>query len=177
MDDQQGVATNELTVQEIFGLPQGCRALLQRTMGDMIFKIIASRRPDVAIAIEALSGQTATLVTAAVNLVELRLDDSINLGSVYDNVTIQLARAADGFFSIQFSGSGSPPLQHEISALSVTRQGPGFVLADTESRLRFTPTPSGPKVEVYTVPFLKNESAMVRALAPDCIDLFSLIAQ
>lgn len=175
--NEQGFGTTGPTVQEIFGLPQGCRAVLQRTMGDTVFQIVASKRPDVAIAIGALHGQTATVVTVNSDMVELRLDEPVTMGGVYENVTVQMARAVTGFFRVSLSGTGTPPLLHEVSDLTVTREGERFVLADSASRLRFTPSAGGVKLEVYTAPFLARESMMVRALAPALVDVFSLTVQ
>ena len=176
MNEQGSFGTAGPTVEEIFGLPQGCRAVLQRTMGDTVFQIVASKRPDVAIAIGALHGQTATAVTVNSDMVELRLDEPVTLGGIYENVTVQLARAATGF-RVSLSGTGTPPLLYEVSNLTLSREGERFVLADSASRLRFTPIAGGVKLEVYTAPFLARESMMVRALAPALVDVFSLTVQ
>ena len=75
MDDQQNVCASGPTAQEIFGLSQGCRAALKRTMPQNIFQMVASKRPDVAVVIDVLDGQTCTASIVNDDVFELRLDE------------------------------------------------------------------------------------------------------
>jgi hypothetical protein len=90
--------------REIFGLPQGSRTVLQRTMSDYHFQVVASKRPEVAAGVESVNGQTATLVTANDDVVELRLDHPLILGPAgeYENVVVLLERGADQLLSFRF---------------------------------------------------------------------------
>ena len=181
MSDQQRGGTP--TAQEIFGLPQGCRTVLQRTMADYVFQVVASKRPEVAAAVESIDGQTATLVSANDDTVELRLDQAVTLGSggSHQNVAVRVMRGADGLFSFSVAGlaqsEGTPPLMYEASGLSVVREGERFVLADGEPRLRFAPRAGSVEIEAYTAPFLSQVPAMLRAFAPEIVGLFSVTKQ
>lgn len=167
--------------QEIFGLPQGCRAVLRRTMADYVFQVLKQKRPEVAAAVESVDGQTATLVTANDDLVELRLDQAVALDGGYENVALRLMRGADGLFQFSISGSakseGAPALKRDVEGLSVTREGARFVLASGEPRLRFAPGAGTVEIEAYTAPFLTQVPAMLRAFAPEMVGLFSVTAE
>ncbi|MBZ5493575.1 MAG: hypothetical protein LAO76_21875 [Acidobacteriia bacterium] len=181
MEDQQGGGTPG--AQEIFGLPQGSRTVLQRTMSDYHFQVVASKRPEVAAALESINGQTAMLITANDDLVELRLDHSITLGSAgeYENVGVLLERRADQLFNFSVSGSakaeGMPPLAYSVSGLGVEREGSRFVLTSGEPRLRFAPSTGRVEVEVFTAPFLVGVPAILRAFAPQLVGLVSVTVQ
>ncbi|MBZ5522157.1 MAG: hypothetical protein LAP21_07940 [Acidobacteriia bacterium] len=180
MSDQQN--SDAPGAQEIFGLPEGCRTVLQRTMVDYVFQVVRSKRPEVAAAVESIDGQNATMVSANNDMVELRLDRAVTLGKGdYENVTVRLARGADGLFSFSVSGSakteGTPPLMHEIAGLSVVREGGRYVLSSGEPRLRFAPGAGSVAIEAYTAPFLADVPAMMRAFAPEMVGLFSVTVQ
>lgn len=181
MDDQQSGGTPG--AQEIFGLPQGSRAVLQRTMSDYHFQVVASKRPEVAAAVESLNGQTATLMTANDDVVELRLDYPVILGAAgeYENVVVLLERGADRLFNFSVSGNakaqGTPPLAHAAAGLSVQREGARFVLTSGEPRLRFAPGTGRVEIEVYTAPFLAGVPAILRAFAPQLVGLVSVTVQ
>lgn len=136
MSEKQNAGT--LGAQEIFGLPQGCRAVLKRTMADYVFQVIASKRPEVAAAVGSIDGQTAKVVSANDDVVELRLDQSVTLGAggSYDNVVVRLVRGADGLFRFSVSSTpktdGTPPLMHEVAGLTVAREGAISVLSSGE---------------------------------------------
>lgn len=169
--------------QEIFGLPQGSRTVLQRTMSDYHFHVVASKRPEVAAAVESINRQTATLLTANDDVVELRLDHPVTLGATgeYENVVVLLERGANQLFSFSVSGSArvesAPPLAHAVAGLTVQREGAHFVLASGEPRLRFAPGGTRVEIEVYTAPFLVGVPAILRAFAPPLVGLVSLTAQ
>ncbi|HWZ45128.1 MAG TPA: hypothetical protein VNW97_16755 [Candidatus Saccharimonadales bacterium] len=171
------------TAQEIFGLPQGCRTVLRRTMADYVFQVVASKRPEVAAAVESIDGQTATLVSASDDTVELRLEQAVTLGSggSYENVAIRVLRGADGLFLFSVAGSaqaeGTPPLMYEATGLSVAREGERFVLTSGEPRLRFGPRAGSVEIEAYTGPFLSQAPTMLRAFAPEIVGLFSVTKQ
>jgi hypothetical protein len=168
--------------QEIFGLPQGCRTVLQRTMADYVFQVVKQKRPEVAAAVESLDGQTATMVTANDDAVELRLDQAVALGAAgYENVAVRLTRGAGGLFRFSISGDakgeGAPVLAHEVDGLSVKREGSRFVLASGEPFLRFAPGAGKVEIEAYTAPFLTQVPAMLRAFAPEMVGLFSVTVE
>jgi hypothetical protein len=181
LDEQQDSGTPG--AQKIFGLPQGSRTVLQRTMSDYHFQVVASKRPEVAAALENLNGQTATLMTANDDLVELRLDHPVTLGDAgdYENVVVLLERGADRLFSFSVSGNakseGMPPLAHAVAGLSVQQEGARFVLTSGEPRLRFAPSTGRVEVEVYTAPFLTGVPAILRAFAPQLVGLVSVTVQ
>lgn len=181
MDDQQNGGTPG--AQEIFGLPQGSRTVLRRTMSDYVFQVVASKRPEVATAVESINGQTAMLMTANDDVVDLRLDHPVTLGAggEYENVAVRLERGADRLFNFSVSGhakaEGTPPLLHEIAGLSVMREGTLFVLTSGEPRLRFAPGTGRLEIEAYTAPFLTQVPAMMRAFAPKMVALFSITVQ
>jgi hypothetical protein len=161
------------TAQEIFGLPQGSQVVLERTMAEHIFRMVASKRPDMTAALDSLHGQTATVTVANDDLVDIRLNGRVNIGTGYDDVTVQLVRANE-LFSMSISGTGAPPLLHEVTDLMVSRDGEKFVLASGEPRVRFTPRSGTVTVEAFTALFLKDAPAMVRMLAPNLVGLFSV---
>ena len=181
MDDQQSGGTPG--AQDIFGLPQGSRTVLQRTMSDYHFQVVTSKRPEVAAAVESLNGQTAILMTANDDVVELRLDYPVTLGAAgeYENVVVLLERGADGLFNFSVSGKakaeGIPPLAHAVAGLSVQREGARFVLTSGEPRLRFAPGTGRVEIEVYTAPFLAGVPAILRAFAPQLVGLVSVTVQ
>lgn len=181
VDDQQSGGTPG--AQEIFGLPQGSRTVLRRTMSDYHFQVVASKRPDVAAAVENLNGQTAMLMTANDDVVELRLDHPVTLSAAveYENVVVLLEREADRLFTFSVSGhakaEGTPPLAHAVAGLSVQREGARFVLTSGEPRLRFAPSAGRVEVEVYTAPFLTGVPAILRAFAPQLVGLVSVTVQ
>ncbi len=181
MDDQHSGATPG--AQEIFGLQQGSRTVLQRIMSDYHFQAVASKRPEVAAAVESINGQTATLITANDDVVELRLDHPVTLGAggEYENVAVLLERGADRLFNFSISGNakseGMPPLAHAVAGLSVQREGARFVLTSGEPRLRFAPSTGRVEVEVYTAPFLTGVPAILRAFAPQLVGLVSVTVQ
>lgn len=181
MDDQQSGGTPG--AQEIFGLQQGSRTVLQRIMSDYHFQVVASKRPEVAAAVESINGQTATLITANDDVVELRLDHPVTLGAggEYENVAVLLERGADRLFNFSISGNakseGMPPLAHAVAGLSVQREGARFVLTSGEPRLRFAPSTGRVEVEVYTAPFLTGVPAILRAFAPQLVGLVSVTVQ
>jgi hypothetical protein len=162
------------TAQEIFGLPPGCQTVLQRTMADHVFRVVASKRPEVAVAVESLSGQSATMVTANDDIVELKLDGPVTIGSGYEGVSVRLVRAENGLFTLSVSGAGTPPLLFEVTDLMVSRQGDKFVLASGGPRVRFSPGAGTVNIEAYTAPFLTDAPAMVKAFAPNIVGLFSV---
>ena len=174
MENQQNAAAPTPTAQEIFGLPHGCQTVLQRTMADYIFRVVGSKRPDVALAVESLSGQFATMVTANDDVVELKLDGAVTIGSGYEGVTVRLARAESGLFTLSVSGAGTPPLLFEVADLMVSREGDKFVLTSGGPRVRFTPGAGTVNIEAYTAPFLTDAPAMVKAFAPNIVGLFSV---
>jgi hypothetical protein len=169
--------------REIFGLPQGSRTVLQRTMSDYHFQVVASKRPEVAAVVESINGQTATVMTASDDVVELCLDHPLTLGPVgeYENVIVLLERGPDQLFKFSVSGiakaEGTPPLAHAVAGLSVQREGAHFVLTSGEPRLRFAPGITRVEIEVYTAPFLAGVPSILRAFAPQLVGLVSLTAQ
>lgn len=181
MDDQQSGGMPG--AQEIFGLPQGSRTVLQRTMSDYHFQVVASKRPEVTAAVESINGQTAMLIRANDDVVELRLDHPVTLGSAgeYENVVVLLERGADRLFNFSVSGNakteGLPPLTYEVAGLGVEREGTRFVLTSGEPRLRFAPSAGRVEVEVYTAPFLVGVPAILRAFAPQLVGLVSVTVQ
>src|SRR5258708_3195091 len=102
--DQGPVSTPApITAQGMFGLPQGSRVVLNRTMGDFIFGLVQSNAPDVASALNAISAQQATLSTVNDDLVEIRLDQHVTVPAncnrpevTYQHITIGLSRTAPG---------------------------------------------------------------------------------
>ncbi|HEY2911992.1 MAG TPA: hypothetical protein VGK21_01410 [Candidatus Angelobacter sp.] len=182
MGEQQNSGTPG--AQEIFGLPQGSRTVLQRTMSDYHLQVVASKRPEVAAAVESLNGQTAMLMTANDDVVELRLDHPVTLGAAgeYENVVVLLKRGPDQLFNFSVSSSArvdnsAPPLAYTVTGLSVQREGARFVLTSGEPRLRFAPGSTRVEIEVYTAPFLVGVPAILRAFAPSLVSLVSLTAQ
>lgn len=164
---------------EIFGIPEGSQTVMQRSMADYILQVIRSKKPEVAAAVESIDGQTATMVAANDDVVELRLDHPVTLGAGgYENVTVRLERGDDGLFAFSVSGDatteGTAPLQHVIEGLSVEREGERFVLSSGEPRLRFAPRAGAVQIEAYTAPFLTEVPAMMRAFAPEMVGLFSI---
>lgn len=174
MENQESASAPAPTAQEIFGLPRGCQTVLERTMADYVFRVVASKRPEVAAAVEALNGQHATMVTANDDVVELRLDGPVTIGTGYEGVTVRLVRAENGLFALSVSGAGTPPLLFEVADLMVSREGDKFVLASGGPRVRFTPGAGTVNIEAYTAPFLTDAPAMVKAFAPNIVGLFSV---
>src|SRR5258708_37005968 len=70
-----------VTAQEIFGLAQGDRVRLKRTMADMIFQFVASNAPAAAAAIKAIDEQIATVVTADDEEGAIRVDEPSSLSA------------------------------------------------------------------------------------------------
>jgi hypothetical protein len=161
------------TAQEILGLPQGCRCVLQRTMADYIFQMAASKRPEAAAALEVLNGQVATIVTANDDVIELRLDGPVAAPSG-ENLAVRLAREASGLFHLSISGAGTPPFLEALADLTVSREDERYVLASGEYKLRLTPRPGTVNIEAYTAPFLAQVPAILRAFAPDIVGLLSV---
>jgi hypothetical protein len=174
VENQESASAPAPTAQEIFGLPRGCQTVLERTMADYVFRVVASKRPEVAAAVEALNGQHATMVTANDDVVELRLDGPVTIGTGYEGVTVRLVRAENGLFALSVSGAGTPPLLFEVADLMVSREGDKFVLASGGPRVRFTPGAGTVNIEAYTAPFLTDAPAMVKAFAPNIVGLFSV---
>jgi hypothetical protein len=173
--DQEGICASGPTVQEIFGLQQGSRAMLRRTMSHGSFRMVASKRPDVAVLMEALDGQVCTATIANDDVFELRLDKPVTLQFAYEDVTVRLARNENGLFRVSLSGRGEIPLLQEVANIHLRLEACCLVLADDQPRLKLTSTPGCIKIEVYTAPFLVRESALIRAFAPETIEVFDLI--
>jgi hypothetical protein len=173
LENEQSATAGVPTAQEIFGLPQGSQVVLERTMAEHIFRMVASRLPDMTTALDSLHGQTATVAVANDDLVEIQLNGPVTTGTGYENVKVRLARE-NGLFSLSISGTGTPPLLHEVTDLGVSRDGEKFVLASGEPRVRFAPRVGTVTVEAYTAPFLKDAPAMVKAFAPNLVGLFSV---
>ena len=152
-------------------------------MSDYHFQVVASKRPEVAAAVESINGKTAMLMTANDDVVELRLDHPVTLGAAaeYENVVVLLERGADQLFNFSVSGNakteGMPPLAHAVAGLGVEREGSRFVLTSGEPLLRFAPSAGRVEVEVYTAPFLVGVPAILRAFAPQLVGLVSVTVQ
>jgi hypothetical protein len=172
VENEQNATVSALTAQEIFGLPQGSRVVLQRTMADHIFSMVASKAPGMARALEAVHQQAAIVAVANDDLVEINLNGPVNIGPGYENVTMKLARA-NGLFSMSISGAGTTPLLYAANDLVASRDGGKYILASGEPQVSFTPGAGVVNVEAYTAPFLKEASAMVKAFAPKLVGLFS----
>ena len=173
MDSQESAIINAPTVQEILGLPHGCRAVLQRTIADHVLHIVAAKRPEVAAALEALDGRSVVVI-AVDDVVELQLDGPIPIGVGCDNVIVRFSRSTNGLFGLSVSGAGLPPLIHQVTELTVSREGEAFVLAEGEPRVKVTRGDGTVHLELYTAPFLTHVSAMVRMFAPNTVGLFRL---
>lgn len=175
MEDPQGLCASGPTLQEVFGFAQGTRVMLRRTMSQGSFRMVASKRPDVAVVMDALDGQTCTAAVANDDVFELRLDQPVAIQSVYDTVTLRLARNGNGLFDLSLSGNGEPPLLQEVANVQLRWEGRTLVLADDQPRLRLSRTQGVIKVEVYTAPFLARESPLIRAFAPEIVEVFNLL--
>ncbi len=187
----KGSATTQpsITAQAVFGMPQGSKVLVGRTMKDFIFNMLASKVPMVGSAMRAIDQQIATVTTATDDTVTIVLDKSVTLPAAgnspavtYENVTLSLTRSAEGLFdfgiSATTSSAGAQPLAYQDAGLTARPEGGAYTLsAGAEPHLRVTPA-SGPSgaamIEAYTGPYLKDQSATVRALAPARVDLLSL---
>lgn len=163
-----------ITAQGIFGMPQGSKVVINRTMKDSIFDLIKSHAAglkdskdpdDVArakaeeeflTALNALDTQTGTVTTANDTLVEIKLDKTVTikaLGSesslAFKEVTLQLLRTAPGVFDFIVSGTpatpNTPPLTMKREGLAATKVGGKFVLSKKgEPDLEFTPASGTP---------------------------------
>ena len=130
-----------VTAGEIFGLAQGSRVTLKRTMADMILQFVSSNAPEAASAMKAIDGQTATVITANDDEVAIRLDGPVSLpahGSTpaasYDDMTVRLKRGGDGLFEFSISGAAAggvdaQPLSFAYAGLSAEREGKGIRLS------------------------------------------------
>jgi hypothetical protein len=175
-----------VTAEEIFGLAQGTRVRLKRTMADMIFQFVASGAPEAALAMKAIDEQAATVVTADDNEVAIRLDERVSLPSdggnpaaIYDDITVTLKRGGDGLFEFSIAGKAegeeAQPLSLSYAGLSAEPASKGFRLVAEEPRLRITPAAEGvAQIEAYTAPFMEEVPAMMRAFAPNMVGLISL---
>lgn len=171
MENEQNASAP--TAQEIFGLPQGSRVVLHRTMADHIFSMVASKDPVMARALQAIHQQVATVAVANDDLVEISLNGPVTVGTIYENVTMKLVRA-NGLFSMAISGAGTAPLLYEARDLAASREGEKYILSSREPQVSFTPGAGVVNVEAYTAPFLKDASAMVKSFAPKLVGLFSV---
>ncbi len=175
-----------VTAQEIFGLAQGVRVRLKRTMADMIFQFVASNAPEAAAAIKAIDEQMATVITADDEEVAIRVDEPISLPAQggmpanHDDITVTLKRGGDGLFefSIRGTAGGEEALSFSYAGLSAEPASKGFRLAAGEPRLRIVPVTEGvAQIEAYTAPFLEKVPAMMRAFAPNMVGLISLTVE
>jgi hypothetical protein len=164
-----------MTAQEIFGLAQGSRVMLKRTMADMIFQMVGSSAPEAAAAMNALDGKYATVLTATDDVVAIRLEDPVTLPTVsYDEITVTLKRDGE-LFEFSIAGSGKDPLAFAYTGLIAEPASKGFRLVAGEPRLRITPATEGvAQIEAYTAPFMEKVPAMMRAFAPKMVGLISL---
>jgi hypothetical protein len=159
-------------------------------MVDFIFNMLASKVPAVGSALAAIDKQIATVKTASEDTVTIVLDQSITLPAAgsnpsvtYDAVTLSLSQSPQGLFDFGISATtnspGAPPLAYLEAGMTARRESGGaYTLSDgTEPHLRITPA-SGPSgaahIEAYTAPYLKGQSATVRAFAPASVGLVSL---
>jgi len=176
-----------VTAQEIFGLAQGVRVRLKRTMEDMIFQFVASNAPEETAAIKAIDEQIATVITADDEEVAIRVDEPISLpaqGSMpaanYGDIAVTLKRGGDGLFefSIRGTAGGEEALSFSYAGLSAEPASKGFRLAAGEPRLRIVPVTEGvAQIEAYTAPFLEKVPAMMRAFATNMVGLISLTVE
>ena len=175
-----------VTAQEIFGLAQGVRVRLKRTMADMIFQFVASNASEEAAAIKAIDEQMATVITADDEEVAIRVDEPISLPAQggmpanHDDITVTLKRGGDGLFefSIRGTAGGEEALSFSYAGLSAEPASKGFRLAAGEPRLRIVPVTEGvAQIEAYTAPFLEKVPAMMRAFAPNMVGLISLTVE
>jgi hypothetical protein len=184
-----GAAQPEITAQGIIGMPQGSKIVLLRTMMDFIFSMVSSQAPDVANALNAIDKQNATLSTANDDLVEIKLDQTVNLPANgdkpavgYKDVTVRLKRTAPGVFDFTVSGAptteGAPPLAYADPGLTATQSGGSYVLSSgKEDHLQITPG-SGPSaianIEAFTGPYLSQVPQKLRGLVPKTVGLVSM---
>lgn len=188
----KGSATTQppVTAQAIFGMPQGSKVLLGRTMNEFIFNMLASKVPVVGSAMRAIDQQMATVTTATDDMVTIVLDKSVTLPAAgsspavtYDAVTLSLSRSPQGLFDFGISATtsspGAVPLAYLEAGLAARPESGGAytLSAGAEPHLRITPA-SGPSgvanIEAFTAPYLQGQSKTVQALAPSKVDLLSL---
>jgi hypothetical protein len=178
-----------ITAQGIIGMPQGSKVVLTRTMTDFFFKLVSSNAPEVAGALNAIDKQSATLSTATDDLVEIKLDQTVDLPASgdkpaigYKDVTVSLKRTAPGIFDFAVAGTptteGAIPLAYRDPGLTATQSGGSYILSSgKEDHLRITPG-AGPSavasIEAFTAPYLTQVPASLRGLAPKVLDLVSM---
>jgi hypothetical protein len=178
-----------ITAQGIIGIPQGSKVVLTRTMTDFFFKLVSSNAPEVAGALNAIDKQNATLSTATDDLVEIKLDQTVNLPASgdkpavsYKDVTVSLKRTAPGIFDFAVAGTptteGAIPLAYQDPGLTATQSGGSYILSSgKDDHLRITPGAGASAVasiEAFTAPYLSQVPASLRGLAPKVLDLVSM---
>ncbi|HEY2389831.1 MAG TPA: DUF4157 domain-containing protein [Candidatus Angelobacter sp.] len=184
-----GATQPEITAQGIIGMPQGSKVVLTRTMTNFFFNLVSSNAPEVAGALNAIDQQNATLSIATDDLVEIKLDQTVNLPASdgkpavgYKDVTVSLKRTAPGIFDFAVAGTptteGATSLAYRDTGLTATQSGGSYILSSgKEDHLRITPG-AGPSavasIEAFTGPYLSQMPAAARGLAPKVLDLVSM---
>ena len=187
--DQNTAPQPMVTAKGVFGLPEGCRVTLNRTMSDFMLQMIAAGAPEVAGAMQTINGQTAVLITANDDLVELRFDNTFNLPATAErpalsceNVVARLRRSDQGVFEFSTSATNldpqAPPLSYLVSGLTAVSEMSMIIFSSGgEPRMRSTPSSgSGIAVslEAFTAPYLSDVPALLRSFAPGTMGLVSV---
>jgi hypothetical protein len=188
-DPNQSTTPRTITAQGMFGLPQGCRVILNRTMSDFMLQLIASAAPAVAGAMENINGQTAVLVTANDDLVEVRFDNVISLPASggrpaisCKDVWARLRRSGEGVFELSTSATNpdpqGSPLSYVVDGLTAVSEMSKIVFSSGgEPKLRTTPS-SGSRgvvsIEAFCAPYLNYVPAFLRSIVPDVVGLVSV---
>jgi len=190
MQDKGSEASpSTVTAQAIFGIAQGSKVVLSRTMSDFIFNMLASKVPAVASALGAIDQQTATIATANDDMVRIVPDKSVTLPAsggnpavTFDSVTVSLSRSDQGLFDFGITATtstpGAQPLDYSEKGLTARQDSGNYVFSKgTDPHLRIRPA-SGPDgvatIEGYTAPYLQGQPNVVCAMAPTTVGLINL---
>lgn len=188
-ENQNTTSAQTVTAQGVFGFPEGCRVVLNRTMSDLALQMIASAAPEVAGTMQNVNGQTAMLAIANDDLVELHFENPINLPASggrpalsCQNVVARLRRTEQDRFEFSTSATNpdpqGAPLSFVVDGLTAGAQVGSVVFSsNNEPKLRSTPaSASGAPInlEAFTAPYLSKAPGFLRSFIPDVMGLVSL---
>jgi hypothetical protein len=184
-NQQEAACEAGIAAQSVFGFPQGSRVVLSRSMADFIFNVVKSNAPLVGAVMEAMQGQTATVAVANDDLVEVRLDHSIELAPrkndealTYEDFTMGLKRVTPDSFEFSVTAAGAKPIEYRNGGLEARPEGKSFVFSQgAEPQLKITAA-SGTKGEAaivaFTGPYLAGAPAEMRMFAPRSVGVINL---
>ncbi len=188
-DQNPGTTPQTITAQGVFGLPQGCRVVLNHTMSDFMLQLIAAAAPAVAGAMENINGQTAVVVTANDDLVEVRFDNPISLPANGGRPAIsckdawaRLRRTGEGVFEFSTAATNpdpqGPSLSYLVAGLTAVSEMSMIIFsANGEPKLRSTPSSGAGvavNVEAFSAPYLSYVPAFLRSIVPGSMSLISV---